>query len=134
MTLATRTNDLTIPLPARPEAIAGARRKLRDNGLDRDLEHTVTLLVSELLTNSIRHSGAGPGDRIVLAARMRPDWVRIEVRDPGPGFDPGVRHETKGYGLRMLEMLAADWGVDRDDRGARVWFEVDRQTSRFGRH
>jgi len=133
MAVATETNDLTVALPAHPEAIAGARRKLRDSGLDPDLEHTVTLLVSELLTNSIRHSAAGPGDRVVLAARLQPDWVRVEVRDPGPGFDPDIRHEVKGYGLRMLEMLAARWGVDRHERGARVWFEVDRRTNRFGR-
>ena len=52
------------------------------------------------------------------------DWARIEVRDPGPGFDPDIRHTATGYGLRMLDMLAARWGVDRDDQGTRVPLDV----------
>ena len=101
-------------------------------GLDPDLDHTVCLLVSELVTNSVRHAGT-EGDRIVLAARLASDHVRIEVRDRGPGFDADVRHRANGFGLRMLDMLASRWGVDSDDRGTRVWFEIDRRRRRFQR-
>jgi two-component sensor histidine kinase len=102
-------------------------------GLDPDLDHTVCLLVSELVTNAIRHAGMGPNDRLVLAARLTDDWARVEVRDSGPGFEPDVRHGTPGFGLRMVDMLSARWGVDRDEQGARVWFEVDRRRRRFQR-
>ena len=125
-------NDLVVALPAQPEAARAARRLLVREGLDPDLDHTVTLLVSEVVTNSIRHAGEH-GDRIVLAARLTDDWARIEVRDSGPGFDPDVRHTAPGYGLRMLDMLSARWGVDRDEQGTRVWFEVDRRRRRFQR-
>jgi anti-sigma regulatory factor (Ser/Thr protein kinase) len=127
------TNDLVVALKPEPAAVGAARRALVQKGLDADLSHTVCLLTSEAVTNSVRHAGLKPDDRIVLAARMAPEFVRVEVRDPGQGFDPDVRHDAAGYGLRMLEMLASRWGVDRVDRGCRVWFEVDRRRRRFDR-
>ena len=133
MALATAHHDVVVALPARPAAAGAARRLLVREGLDNDLDHTVCLLVSELVTNAIRHAGMDEGERIVLAARLADDWVRVEVRDAGPGFDPDIRHTVQGYGLRMLDMLAARWGVDRHDAGARVWFEIDRRRRRFPR-
>ena len=126
-------HDVVVALPAQPAAAGAARRLLVREGLDPDLDHTVCLLVSEVVTNSIRHAGLAEDDRIVLAARLTDDWARVEVRDGGPGFDPDVRHGAPGYGLRMLDMLAARWGVDADDQGTRVWFEVDRRRRRFQR-
>jgi anti-sigma regulatory factor (Ser/Thr protein kinase) len=114
-------------------APAAARRLLVTEGLDPDLDHTVCLLVSEIVTNAVRHAGLGEGDRIVLAARLTPEYARIEVRDSGPGFDPEVRHGAAGFGLRMLDMLSSRWGVDTDERGTRVWFEIDRRRRRFQR-
>ena len=131
--LAPAHHDIVVAFPAKPEAAGAARRLLIREGLDPDLDHTVCLLVSEVVTNSIRHAGTAEHQRIVLAARLTDDWARIEVRDSGPGFDPDIRHEAQGYGLRMLDMLASRWGVDRDDQGTRVWFEVDRRRRRFAR-
>ena len=126
------TNDIVTALRPEPAAVGAARRLMRD-GVDADLAHTVCLLTSEVVTNSIRHAGLTARDRIVLAARLGPEFVRVEVRDPGDGFDPDVRHGASGYGLRMLDMLASRWGVDRDENGCRVWFEVDRRRRRFDR-
>ena len=131
--MTTPRNDVVVALPVTTKAPAAARRLLVNEGLDPDLDHTVCLLASEIVTNAIRHSGKGEEDRLVLAARLTPDFARIEVRDPGPGFDPDVRHRAEGFGLRMLDALAARWGVDRTDRGTRVWFEVDRRRRRFAR-
>ena len=127
------TNDLVVALRPEPAAIGAARRLLVREGLDDDLQHTVCLLTSEVVTNSIRHASLRESDRIVLAARMTRDFVRVEIRDPGDGFDPNVRHGAPGYGLRMLDMLASRWSVDRADGGCRVWFEVDRRRRRFDR-
>ena len=133
MALAPAHHDVVVALPAKPEAAGAARRLLVGAGLDADLDHTVCLLVSEVVTNSIRHAGMGDDGRIVLAARLTEVWARVEVRDSGPGFSPDIRHEAQGYGLRLLDTLASRWGVDRDDQGARVWFEVDRRRRRFAR-
>jgi anti-sigma regulatory factor (Ser/Thr protein kinase) len=132
-TSTTTTNDLVVALRPEPAAVGAARRLLVRQGVDADLQHTVSLLTSEAVTNSVRHAGLAPDDRIVLAARVTPDFVRVEIRDPGPGFDPDVRHGAAGYGLRMMDMLSSRWGVDRADNGCRVWFEVDRRRRRFGR-
>lgn len=131
--LAPAHHDVVTALRPQPEAVGAARRLLMREGIDPDLDHTVCLLVSELVTNSIRHAGLGPADRIVLAARLTDDLARIEVRDPGEGFDPDIRHGSPGYGLRMLDKLASRWGVDADSSGTRVWFEVDRRRRRFQR-
>jgi anti-sigma regulatory factor (Ser/Thr protein kinase) len=131
--LASAHHDIVVALPARPAAAGAARRLLVREGLDPDLDHTVCLLVSEVVTNAIRHAGMGEGERLVLAARLTDDFARIEVRDSGPGFEPDIRHGAPGYGLRMLDMLATRWGVDRADNGARVWFEIDRRRRRFPR-
>jgi anti-sigma regulatory factor (Ser/Thr protein kinase) len=133
-TFAQTGNDVVLALPVTPKAGGAARRALVREGLDPDLDHTVCLLTSELVTNAVRHAGMAPDDRIVLAARLEPDFARIEVRDTGPGFDPDVRAEARGYGLRLTDMLATRWGVDRDETaGTRVWFEVDRRRRRFSR-
>jgi two-component sensor histidine kinase len=126
-------NDVVVALPARPEAVGAARRLLVREGLDPDVDHTVCLLVSEVVTNSIRHAGLSDADRIVVAARLTDDFARVEVRDNGPGFQPEVRHGARGFGLRMLDKLASRWGVDSDGDGTRVWFEVDRRPRRFTR-
>src|SRR5918998_1436244 len=99
------TNDVVVALRPEPAAVGAARRLLVQEGLDADLQHTVCLLASEVVTNSVRHAGLGEDDRIVLAARMTPEFVRVEVRDPGSGFDADVRHGLPGHGLRMLDML-----------------------------
>ena len=133
MALLESTHDVVVAFPNDPKASGAARRLLVREGLDADLDHTVCLLVSELVTNAVRHSGLPDTARIVLAARLTPDFARIEVRDSGPGFDPDVRHDGDGFGLRMLDALAARWGVVRDEHGTRVWFEVDRRRRRFQR-
>ena len=133
MSILQTTNDVVVAFPNDPKAASAARRTLVNEGLDPDLDHTVCLLTSELVTNAVRHSGQGPDARIVLAARLNPNHARNEVRDSGPGFDPDVRHDVGGFGLRMLDALAARWGVDTDDSGTRVWFEVDRRRRRFQR-
>ena len=129
----TTTNDVVVALRPEPAAVGAARRVLVREGLDDDLQHTVCLLTSEVVTNSVRHGGLKESDRIVLAARLAADFVRVEVRDAGPGFDAEVRHGSSGYGLRMLDMLASRWSVDRDGSGCRVWFELDRRRRRFER-
>jgi anti-sigma regulatory factor (Ser/Thr protein kinase) len=84
------------------------------------------LLVSELVTNSVRH--VTQSDQPVrLAVRIAEDMIRVEVRDGGVGFAPGKprpRGADGGYGLFLVERMASRWGVDTSG-GTRVWFELD---------
>ena len=93
-----------------------------------DLRDDVDLLVSELVTNSVRHAHA---DHIELHATSGPERVRIEVSDLGPGFDEvDARREPSltgegGYGLHIVDSVANRWGVNGRPY-AGVWFEIDR--------
>jgi anti-sigma regulatory factor (Ser/Thr protein kinase) len=115
---------LNLRLAGGPSAPARARRAL--GGLD-DVGHDVSLLVSELVTNSVRHGDAQQEDLIELAAIACDGKIRVEVTDRGPGFEPGdpqLRGGVGGYGLQIVERLADRWGVTREPQTS-VWFEID---------
>jgi anti-sigma regulatory factor (Ser/Thr protein kinase) len=129
--LAADTREMLLALEPRPESARLARRALSAHGLHEDIEHTVTLLATEVVGNSVRHAALRPDQRIVFFARLHDDFARIEVADSGMGFDPETV-QTEGYGLRLLAALSSRWGVDCT-KGCRVWFEVDRRHGRAGR-
>jgi two-component sensor histidine kinase len=132
--LAADTREMLLALEPRPESARLARRALHAHGLHEDIEHTVTLLATEVVGNSVRHGSLRSDQRIVFFARLNEDFARVEVADPGMGFDPD-KVNSEGYGLRLLGTLASRWGVDCA-KGCRVWFEVDRRQrgpGRFGR-
>ncbi|HEX7299727.1 MAG TPA: ATP-binding protein [Solirubrobacteraceae bacterium] len=125
---------MLLALEPRPESARLARRALHAHGLHEDIEHTVTLLSTEVVGNAVRHARLRSDQRIVFFARLHDDFARVEIADPGVGFDPATV-SSEGYGLRLLGALASRWGVDRT-KGCRVWFEVDRRQrgpGRFGR-
>ena len=131
MPLAADTREMLLALEPRAESARLARRALHAHGLHEDIDHTVTLLATEVVGNAVRHASLRPDQRIVFFARLNDDFARIEVADPGLGFDP-EHVETEGYGLRLLATLSSRWGVDCS-KGCRVWFEVDRRQGRPGR-
>jgi anti-sigma regulatory factor (Ser/Thr protein kinase) len=117
-------------LPATSEAPQLARRLVRDalgDLLSAAYLHEAALMVSELVTNSLRHSGAGADDRLHLAVDASHHSARVAVTDPGPGFDPissGPPAEMeRGRGLGIVESLAWRWGV-QSGPPTEVWFEV----------
>jgi anti-sigma regulatory factor (Ser/Thr protein kinase) len=129
--LAADTREMLLALEPRPESARLARRALHAHGLHEDIEHTVTLLATEIVGNAVRHAALRPDQRIVFFAQLNDDFARVEVADPGMGFDPATV-ETEGYGLKLLSTLAGRWGVDCS-KGCRVWFEVDRRSRGTGR-
>jgi anti-sigma regulatory factor (Ser/Thr protein kinase) len=108
-------------------ARAAVRGFLEQSELAAAERGTLTLLVSELVSNAVLHSDAPPASGIVLHARLLDeDAVRVEVIDCGSGFTATPRDPERphgGYGLYLLEQQATRWGVDRDG-GTRVWFEL----------
>jgi anti-sigma regulatory factor (Ser/Thr protein kinase) len=87
------------------------------------------LLVGELFSNSLRHSGSGaPGETVTVAVKTVNDVVRVEVTDrSGPGVPeprPAGSDAEDGRGLHLVGRLAARWGWRR--RGGRTvtWFEL----------
>ncbi|MBZ6086485.1 MULTISPECIES: ATP-binding protein [Streptomyces] len=118
-----------VPLPSRPESAATARRlaqvvALRQWNLGPKVTEDAVLLVSELVGNAVRHTGA----RVFgLHMRRRPGWIRIEVRDPSRGLPclmPVQETDISGRGLFLVDKLSDRWGVDLLPRGKTTWFEM----------
>ena len=116
-------------LAVTPEAAAEARHALAAINLTDGRERDVRLLVSELVTNAVRHANLAPGDAILLVIDLGDRVLRVEVHDPGGGFVPRAPApdpaRPSGWGLYLVEELADRWGVDSDERTL-VWFELDR--------
>jgi anti-sigma regulatory factor (Ser/Thr protein kinase) len=109
-----------------PRAVRSVFGTLFAEQLDRDDFLDVIVLVSELITNAVRHGGADEDRRIVVHVAIAPHVLRVEVCDGGPGFVPPVvprpRPEGGGNGLVLLARMSSSWGVACDD-GTCVWFE-----------
>jgi anti-sigma regulatory factor (Ser/Thr protein kinase) len=122
-------DGLAMRIAGGPDAAAKARRAISSlrGDLDPSVRETLRLLVTELVGNSVRHAAA---DAVTLRVEVGPTAVLTEVTDSGPGFDPAragaPREDHSGYGLFLVERLAARWGVARAGRATRVWFELPR--------
>jgi anti-sigma regulatory factor (Ser/Thr protein kinase) len=92
---------------------------------------TALLLVSELVTNSVRHSGVPEGEDVVVRVDLWRDGCRLEVEDPGrDGVIAPQPHDLLnggGMGLNLVQMLSERWGVVRAAEGpTRVWAQLPR--------
>ena len=107
---------------------ARAALSVLDGRIDGRVLDDIRLLVSELVSNSVRHSGAGGAALVHLHVTSYGRTVRAEVTDEGPGFAPRPRSRAQGnvggWGLHLVESIADRWGVDTGRR-TRVWFELD---------
>jgi anti-sigma regulatory factor (Ser/Thr protein kinase) len=121
--------ELRFRHPASPTAIGRARHDVEDALAQADVDGRTSgdlmLLVSELVTNAVRHARS---DRFEVRLDVRPDRLRLEVHDEGGGFVPEIapaEDGTGGYGLFIVDRLADRWGVERDAGGV-IWLERDR--------
>jgi anti-sigma regulatory factor (Ser/Thr protein kinase) len=129
--------SIHVTVPVSPEGARRARQQLAglEREIGREILDNLRLMVSELVTNSIRHAGLAEGARIEMKVQVGSGRIRVEVSDPGPGFEPRPvtpsLYQTSGWGLYLVDQLSDRWGVIR---GAftRVWFELDRQPQRRG--
>jgi anti-sigma regulatory factor (Ser/Thr protein kinase) len=116
--------DLHAPGIAR----AAVSERLLALGIAGSFAQTIVLLVSEVVSNAVRHSSGPREQPIALTARITGGAVRVSVADGGPGFTPRPRDPERlgdGYGLYLLEKSATSWGVENRG-GTTVWFELAR--------
>jgi anti-sigma regulatory factor (Ser/Thr protein kinase) len=100
-----------------------------DGELPPDVREDVLLLVTELVTNAVRHAGVGPDESLQVELRRWSRRVRVGVADPGDGRarvapQPDLT-DTGGWGLVLVDRIAARWGVESGPSRTYVWFEID---------
>ncbi|MEU3403383.1 ATP-binding protein [Streptomyces sp. NPDC006670] len=121
--------EAEVTLPSMPESASTARRLtqgvvVRYWGLSPQIAEHAVLLVSELVGNAVRHTGARSFGLRMLRRR---GWIRVEVRDPSRGLPclmPVHELDTTGRGLFLVDKLSDRWGADLLPRGKITWFEM----------
>ena len=123
--------QIDLRLTPNSEAVSAARHTLDrlEGVLSPEKLEDVRLVVSELVTNSVRHAGLSPDEQISLAVVISDRSVRGMVCDPGPGFEkpsaPRPRTDLSGgWGLPIVGRISDRWGVERNGCAC-VWFEID---------
>jgi two-component sensor histidine kinase len=112
-----------VSLPLTPEAPGSARRWLGRHGrVPAAVRERALLLVSELVANSVKHSGLSSTEHVDVHVMSVPTGLRVEVVDDGIGMGTEPRRRSDSFGLRLVESLADRWG--HQDHPTRVWFEI----------
>ena len=118
-----------IQLAGGPQAASRARTEL--SRLREELEPPVLesarLLVTELVTNAVRHAPVGMID---ISVKIRPESMRVDVSNRGTPFEAHARlpraDQESGWGLFLVDRLSDEWGVVDEPGRQRVWFELRR--------
>ena len=123
-----------VELPSVPTSPGQARRwaggALPEGTLSAAEHDDVALLISELVTNAVRHPRLGAGETVIVRLAASRHCIRIEVSDHGAGFSPAPitrpAHDVpEGRGLLVIDAIASRWGTVCGDRHC-VWAERDR--------
>jgi anti-sigma regulatory factor (Ser/Thr protein kinase) len=125
-----RGEFLRVELDGHTDAAGRARRHLSRlrTELDPPLLESARLLITELVTNAVRHAHAST---IGLEVAVSSGEVCVEVSNSGGGFEAGpsaLEDLDSGWGLFLVDRLSDDWGVSHDDGTdyQRVWFQLAR--------
>ena len=126
----TESSVLLLAFPA--SSVGVARRRLVSDlieaGICSSAVTDAALVISELLSNALRHGEPLPGTSLRVAWRLDDDSVRVSVSDGGgptrPELGEPTQSTTGGRGLRIVQRLSRCWGASSDDEGTTVWAEV----------
>lgn len=114
-----------LSLDREPAAVRAARAALDEIGgaFPPARLYDATLCLSELVANAVQHPG--PDGQIALTLDLAGDRLRVEVADPGGGFEPGppTEGDERGWGLFIVDRLSDSWGAEAGERTV-VWFEI----------
>jgi anti-sigma regulatory factor (Ser/Thr protein kinase) len=115
----------------RPEAhsVPQARERvveLAEPFVERSRIGDLRLVISEVITNAVRHGGSGD---VLIGVMPKQGYLCVQVTDTGDGFAPRPRafqpDDDGGFGLFLVERLTRRWGLTRENENTRVWFEFD---------
>ncbi|QKW40096.1 ATP-binding protein [Actinomadura sp. NAK00032] len=116
-------------LPHAPSSVAVARRRLSselvDSGVYESIVDDASVIVSELISNALRHARPLPSGDVRVCWLRRGDILEVEVSDGGamtePRRGPGTLSSLGGRGLGIVEALSDGWGVRHEEGATTVW-------------
>lgn len=116
-------------LPHAPSSVAIARKRLcselQDCGVRPGAVDDAAVIISELLSNALRHARPLPSGQIQVSWTRHGDVIEIAVSDGGAMTEPRRGQPTLsslgGRGLGIVEALAEDWGVRHEADRTTVW-------------
>jgi anti-sigma regulatory factor (Ser/Thr protein kinase) len=124
--MSTKSVELILPAALTTPAEARAVVEAIGSDLPEPVLIDVKLLMTELVANALKH--ASRGIQAVIIRITRNHFVRVEVLDPGPMFNPDPRPPGTGIGsgrgLFLVDAVANAWGVEPEEAGKKVWFEL----------
>ena len=119
--------EITRTFDSSPAAPAMARHSLDElaRTIPSERMDDLRLIVSELVTNSVRHAGLSGDDRIHMTVQVSPSRLRVEVANRGHGFttQPPGESAQDGRGLLIVDRLADRWG-SQGGAETKVWAEL----------
>jgi len=126
------TGSGVLMLPFAASSVGVARRRLVSDliagGVCDSAVCDVALVLSELLSNALRHADPLPGGKIEVSWRLDADCVQVSVADGGGKTQPELGEPTPGAtggrGLRIVAKLSRGWGTSDGDAGTTVWARV----------
>ena len=139
--VAAGSESCTLRVPWGPSSVARVRRVLVSDLQDRDVAMTTIdeceIVVSELLSNAIRHARPLSDGTLRVHWKVKAGVVEVEVTDGGGDTSPRPAPRTvwapSGRGLRIVRSLAHEWGVADDRHGSTVWASLGGPSRRRSR-
>jgi anti-sigma regulatory factor (Ser/Thr protein kinase) len=123
-------DKLSLSFPREPDSVPAARAALDrfEGALPPSALYDASLCLSELVTNAVQHPSAESGRQLGLELTLSQETLRVEVIDPGGGFQPGppTEGDERGWGLFIVDQLSTRWGTEPEPLKTVMWFEIDR--------
>lgn len=120
-----------VTIPASPQAATLARRAVAEAlGPHHPKLDLALLATSEIVSNAVRHGDLESRDPILLEIERPSRRTRVTVSHPGAVVgstrptDPG----PGGWGLKIVDAIANDWGIGHHRGKVRAWFEIQSST------
>jgi anti-sigma regulatory factor (Ser/Thr protein kinase) len=129
-----RAVTLSVNVPHEGNGVSLARHAFAGElalvGVTDDVRQDVMLVISELVSNAVKHASPLPGDKVAVACAINEDCLHIEITDGGSLTRPSPEVATifalGGRGLDIVRMISREWGVSQDGDSVTVWADVPR--------
>jgi serine/threonine-protein kinase RsbW len=129
-----RAVTLSVTVPHEGHGVSLARHaftgELASANVTVDVRQDVMLVISELVSNAVRHAAGLPGDKVEVACAINDDCLHIEITDGGsltrPSPEVATVFAVGGRGLDIVRMISREWGVTQEGDTVTVWADVPR--------